>query len=96
MISFSIIYFLFEYAKEIFHWFTDEAIDKLSKIRTLTEQVPDYFSDMEDVLDIYDALIIAFSGIIRRVSNADNQSQKTYVSHTKEKKPAEVFSLYAK
>lgn len=23
------------------HWFTDEAIDKLSKIRTLTEQVPD-------------------------------------------------------
>lgn len=78
------------------HWFTDEAIDKLSKIRTLTEQVPDYFSDMEDVLDIYDALIIAFSGIIRRVSNADNQSQKTYVSHTREKKPAEVFSLYAK
>lgn len=78
------------------HWFTDEAIDKLSKIRTLTEQVPDYFSDMEDVLDIYDALIVAFSGIIRRVSNADNQSQKTYVSHTKEKKPAEVFSLYAK
>lgn len=78
------------------HWFTDEAIEKLSKIRTLTEQVPDYFSNIKNISDIYDALIIAFSGIIRRVSNADNQSQKTYVSHTREKKPAEVFSLYTK
>lgn len=78
------------------HWFTTEAIEKLSKIRTLTERIPEEFSYLDNVLDIYDALIIAFSGIIRRVSNADNQSQKTYVSHTKVKKPVEVFSLYAK
>lgn len=78
------------------HWFTEEAIEKLSRIRSLTEKVPDYFSHIENISDIYDALIIAFSGIIRRVSNADNQSQKTYVSHTREKKPAEVFSLYTK
>lgn len=78
------------------HWFTEEAIEKLSRIRSLTEKVPDYFSHIENISDIYDALIIAFSGIIRRVSNADNQSQKTYVSHTREKQPAEVFSLYTK
>lgn len=78
------------------HWFTEEAIEKLSRIRSLTEKVPEYFSHIENISDIYDALIIAFSGIIRRVSNADNQSQKTYVSHTREKKPAEVFSLYTK
>lgn len=38
--------------------------------------------------------MICFSSIIRRVSNADNESQKTYVSHTKVKEPKEVNTLF--
>lgn len=78
------------------HWFTDEAIIKLSKLRTLIDEIPMTFKNEPQINDYYEAFIIAFSGIIRRVSNADNQSQKTYVSGTKPKKPAEVFSLFEK
>lgn len=78
------------------HWFTNEAIIKLSKLRTLIDDIPNKFSSIDNIDDYYDAFIIAFSGIIRRVSNADNQSQKTYVSGTKVKKPAEVYSLFQK
>ncbi|MGO4929514.1 hypothetical protein ACTQ5J_13080 [Fundicoccus sp. Sow4_F4] len=78
------------------HWFTDDAIHKLRIIRTLIDLIPNEFSMYSEIEDYYDAFIIAFSSIIRRVSNADNQSQKTYVSGTKIKKPAEVFSLFAK
>jgi DNA modification methylase len=38
--------------------------------------------------------LICFSSIIRRVSNADNESQKSYVSHTKIKEPQEVNALF--
>lgn len=78
------------------HWFTNDAITKLSKLRTLIDKIPIIFKDVINISDYYDAFIIAFSGIIRRVSNADNQSQKTYVSGTKPKKPAEVYSLFGK
>lgn len=78
------------------HWFSNEAIIKLSKLRTLIDEIPIIFKNEPEINDYYDAFIIAFSGIIRRVSNADNQSQKTYVSGTKPKKPAEVFSLFEK
>lgn len=78
----------------ISHWFTDEAIIKLSKIRTLIDMVYINFGEQKEVKDIYDFLLICFSSIIRRVSNADNQSQKTYVSSTKPKTPDEVFSLF--
>ena len=76
------------------HWFNDDAINKLSIVRTLIEQVPSVFGNSKTTLDIKDFLIICFSSIIRRVSNADNESQKTYVSHTKPKIPEEVNSLF--
>lgn len=76
------------------HWFTKDAIKKLSAIRTLINQIPTKFGDNKKVKDIQDLLLICFSSIIRRVSNADNESQKTYVSHTKVKEPQEVNSLF--
>lgn len=76
------------------HWFTKDAISKLSIIRTLINQIPDKFGDNKKVKDIQDLLLICFSSIIRKVSNADDESQKTYVSHTKIKEPKEVNSLF--
>ena len=76
------------------HWFTKETINKLSIIRTLINQIDDNFSAEKTIKDIQDLLFICFSSIIRRVSNADNESQKTYVSHTKIKQPEEVFTLF--
>lgn len=76
------------------HWFTKKNINKLSVIRTLIDRVIDNFGNGKEIKDIQDLLIICFSSIIRRVSNADNESQKTYVSHTKIKQPEEVFTLF--
>lgn len=78
------------------HWFTKDAIDKLSKIRTLLNQVPEKFGNTKEVKDIQDLLFICFSSIIRKVSNADNESQKTYVSHTRVKEPEEANLLFLK
>lgn len=76
------------------HWFTNDAIKKLSTIRTSLNGIPEIFGNSKKVKDIQDLLLICFSSIIRRVSNADNESQKTYVSHTKIKQPEEVNSLF--
>jgi len=76
------------------HWFTKDAINKLSAIRTSINQIPNVFGKNRKVKDIQELLLICFSSIIRRVSNADNESQKTYVSHTKVKEPVEVNSLF--
>ncbi len=76
------------------HWFTKDAIKKLSAIRTLINQIPAKFGNNKKVKDIQDLLLICFSSIIRRVSNADDESQKTYVSHTKIKDPKEVYKLF--
>ncbi len=76
------------------HWFPKETINKLSIIRTLINQVPERFGDNKSIKDIQHLLIICFSSIIRRVSYADNESQKTYVSHTKIKTPEEPLSLF--
>jgi len=76
------------------HWFTQEAINKLSIVRTSINQIVDNFENEKAIKDIQDLLFICFSSIIRRVSNADNESQKTYVSHTKVKQPEEVFTLF--
>ena len=76
------------------HWFTKDAIKKLSTIRTLINQVPEKFGSNKKVKDVQDLLLICFSSIIRRVSNADDESQKTYVSHTKIKDPVEVNLLF--
>lgn len=58
------------------------------------EKIPDNFGNKKSVKDIQDLMLICFSSIIRKVSNADNESQKTYVSHTKVKIPVEVNSLF--
>lgn len=76
------------------HWFTEDAIKKLSSIRTIIDYIPEKFGNSKKVKDIQDLFLICFSSIIRRVSNADNESQKTYVSHTKIKVPEEVNSLF--
>ncbi len=77
--------------KTLNHWFSEDAISKLSKIRFLINEIPAYFKES---MDIHNLVIICFSSIIRRTSKADNQSQKTYVSHTLEKDPLEVFELF--
>ena len=69
------------------HWFTEEAISGLGKIRSIIDR----YKNQED---IYDFLVITFSSIIRRVSNADNQSLKTYVSGTNRKVPQNVGPLF--
>jgi len=76
------------------HWFPKETINKLSIIRTLINQIPERFGDNKSIKDIQHLLIICFSSIIRRVSYADNESQKTYVSHTHIKAPEEPLSLF--
>ncbi|MDI6734939.1 MAG: hypothetical protein QME42_01885 [bacterium] len=76
------------------HWFTRDIINSLSLIRTLIDQIPDEFGRNKKIRDIQDLLIICFSAIIRRVSNADNESQKTYISHTKIKIPEETINLF--
>ena len=78
------------------HWFTEENIKKLSLIRTIIDNVIIKFGNVSDVKNIQDLLFIAFSSIIRRVSNADNESQKTYVSHTNKKTPEEPLELFMK
>lgn len=73
--------------KNLEHWFNKKAINDLSMIRDVIEEYATY-------KDIYDFLIVVFSSIIRKVSNADNQSQKTYVSHTNPKTCPEVIPLF--
>jgi len=78
------------------HWFTPESIQKLSNIRSYIDETTTVFGKSKSVMDIKDFLLICLSSIIRRVSKADNESQKTYVSHTKPKNPEEVYSLFFK
>ena len=72
------------------HWFTQSASNDLGIIR---EQIEKWRTIDPD---IYDFLIICLSSIIRRVSNADNQSLKTYVSGTHPKIPSPVKPLFIK
>jgi SAM-dependent methyltransferase len=60
------------------HWFQDKTIVELSSIKHRCLELP-------PKLRLF--CLVVFSSIIRRVSNADDQTQKTYVSHTLEKKP---------
>lgn len=76
------------------HWFTKDAITKLSNIRSNIDDITNVFGNSKTVVDIKEFLLICFSSIIRRASKADNESQKTYVSHTKHKNPEEVYKLF--
>ena len=70
------------------HWFTPEASRDLGIIRETIEQWRKHE-------DLYDFLIVCLSAIVRKVSNADNQSLKTYVSgtHKKTAEPAKALFL---
>lgn len=69
------------------HWFTPQAVEDLSAVRSIVE-------DYSEEPDIFDFLLICFSSILRRASNADNQTMKTYVSHTHRKVPEEARPLF--
>ena len=78
----------FDYSKEchemvpqipnLSHWFTEQASAELSAIKQACLDLPDIVRNF---------CLVVFSSIIRRVSNADDQTQKTYVSHTLRKNP---------
>ena len=69
------------------HWFNEQAIKDLSVIR----DVIDSYRDNEK---LYNFLLVCYLAIIRRASNADNQTQKTYVSHTYKKVPEPAKHLF--
>jgi len=68
------------------HWFLEDYTIILSKMRTAINQIEDK--------TIQNLALLCFSSIIRRVSNADNQSQKAYVSHTHIKTPENPTTLF--
>ncbi len=69
------------------HWFSEQAVTDLSAIHEIVEH-------FRGEPDVYDFLTICFSAIIRRASNADNQTMKTYVSHTNPKTLEPVRPLF--
>lgn len=66
------------------HWFSESAVEQLSAIKASCLELPPKTRAFA---------LCVFSSIIRRVSNADDQTQKTYVSHTKKKTPPAPFDL---
>ncbi|NNU61716.1 DNA methyltransferase [Ochrobactrum soli] len=70
------------------HWFTPDATLELSRILGVIDSY-------QDDPDIYDFLLVCFSAIIRRASNADNQTMKTYVSGTHPKIPESAIALFS-
>lgn len=71
------------------HWFTPSAVNDLGVIRDVVELY-------KYEPDLYDFFIVCFISIIRKASNADNQTQKTYVSHTHPKTPEPAKPLFEK
>lgn len=71
----------------LYHWFTAEAVEGLSAVRGLVDE---YIAEP----DLHDFLTVCFSATIRRASNADNQTMKTYVSHTHPKRPEDPRQLF--
>ncbi|MET3728193.1 DNA modification methylase [Fictibacillus halophilus] len=67
-------------------WFTEESIYNLSRFKYYILQIEDQ--------DIKDFFLITFSAIIRKCSNAEYRSQKTYVSSRFRKPPADVFKMF--
>lgn len=67
------------------HWFTEAAIIELSALKSAC-------LELEEPLRTF--ALVLFSSIIRRVSNADDQTQKTYVSHTNVKTPPLPSQLF--
>lgn len=71
------------------HWFTREAWSELSALRKRIDSI-------DASPDERSFLLVVFSSILRVVSNADDQSQKTYVSGTLKKNPPPVLKTFDK
>src|SRR5439155_25398941 len=71
-------------------WFTENTIADLGVARDAIEA----WKNRDP--RVYNFLIICLSSIIRKASNADNQSLKTYVSHTYKKQHVAVNDLFLK
>jgi hypothetical protein len=67
------------------HWFDPSHVSQLSAIKSRSLELPDRLRDFS---------LVVFSSIIRRVSKADDQTQKTYVSGTLQKTPPEPRALF--
>jgi hypothetical protein len=71
------------------HWIPESAWGHLQSLLAVVRQ-------LECTDDERRFLLCVFSSIIRRVSNADDQTQKTYVSGTLKKRPPEVQATFWK
>lgn len=71
------------------HWFNEQAWRELAGLKETILTVP-----MED--QQRDFFLVVFSSILRWVSNADDQTQKTYVSGTRPKSPPSVLPTWQK
>ncbi|MCP1339401.1 site-specific DNA-methyltransferase [Idiomarina sp. M1R2S28] len=71
------------------HWFNEAAVKQLGAIRATIDR-------FKSEKTTYDFFLVCFIAIIRRASNADNQTQKTYVSHTHPKIPEPALPLFLK
>lgn len=67
-------------------WFTEESIKNLSILKY-------YIKKIEDK-DIRDFFLVTFSAIIRKTSNAEYRSQKTYISSRFKKEPSDVYQIF--
>ena len=73
----------------LYHWFRPDIAKQLAFIKRRALQMED------EALRLFS--LVVFSSIIRRVSNADDQTQKTYVSGTLKKTPPlpnELFPFF--
>jgi DNA modification methylase len=71
------------------HWFSSDAWSSLQALRSGIDRLE--LSNDERAF-----LLVVFSSILRTVSNADDQTQKTYVSGTHSKSPPPVFPTFVK
>ena len=77
-------------AAHLEHWFNERNIEDLGVVR----QAVDTWKEKDT--RVYNFLILCLSSIVRKASNADNQSLKTYVSHTHKKHVPAVKPLFLK
>ena len=70
----------------LYHWFKPEIARQLAFIKRKALRLED------EELRLFS--LVVFSSIIRRVSNADDQTQKTYVSGTLKKTPPSPCALF--
>ena len=69
------------------HWFSQDAWGKLQSLLTS-------ITTLDASAEEFNFLLCVFSSILRWVSNADDQTQKTYVSGTLKKNPPKVEPLF--